>query len=1480
MRFVALQSPVSRLEIAEVRVLDEQGANIALTATASTGAARAPDATSGCSNGAASYAIDGNTCTYASSLYGDLLVDIGSQRVVTNVVVIGRNAGYWGDNFSFRNNGASVSFLDASRAVLGSALLNSPCTYNPYIDSPGHYAGATCTTTTFSLLSMPLDTSPSSTVMSSPSGMSSPAVFVSASASVAASATASATASARPAVGRLWSQNGGNARNTRLSPNLGPQSASVRWSVSTNGVLPGVPTLGPSGTLYLSVASSSDDFYAIDSATGALQWNTSGLGLVWASIAVGPDESLYFGTGNGRILAWNGTARAQRWAFSTGTGKPLWSSPVLGQDGSVYVGSEDNHLYALNANGTLRWRLDTRDYVYPPSLSEDGSLVYVQSRNGSVYACYTTSGATRWVFATGGGVEGSPAVGDDGTVYFGSRDHSVYAVNGTTGAQRWRFVTRAAIVSSPALGPGGTVFVASSDSMLYARNGRSGAPVWSVSTGTEVFASPAVDAAGTLFVATQGGAVMALNGTTGAQLWVASVGGAVKAGLSIGPDGTLFVASYDQRLYAFNSPLAATPTISPTSTMSPSATPSQTRSTTPFPAASPSSSGTGSSNVTGTGSQTGTTSPSCTLTSTPSVTEARSDSCTAQIVMPVYSLPADAGVGLSGYVVSGPEAYVGDRCGNAGGALYASGNLRVTSPAGAGARLPSGNAPRTLAAWVQCAPGANPAGEYKEFLGMGTPPRANTRFSLGVFGSGLTHVAEGNDWLANMPVCTNYWTHVAATFDGASLTLYVNGTSLGSVTRTFATVATGTVCHAWNGANSHNGGEAWTGAMDDVAIYDVSLSSAQVRGLAGASCSTQTAALGVYVDARHAGRATLAAGWFHTCVVTTGGMVACWGDNRSGQTAVPAAIAAGGQVAVSAGAFHTCALSAGGGVVCWGDNGSGQTAVPAVIVAGGQLAVTAGGGHTCALSTAGGVACWGRNQVGQLGVPSAVAAGGQVSVTAGDQHTCALSAGGGVACWGWNLDGQVSVPTAVASGGRVAVTAGAWHNCALSTAGGVACWGAWDGGRTAVPAAVAASGQLVVAAGAYHSCALSAGDWMACWGSNSDGQTAVPSTVAGGQVAVAAGYAHTCAQSAGGGVACWGSNSSGQSNVPSAIVAGAVALPCRLTALAIPVSPNGPGSSFIAGMAVGSCVFAAVAALVLFAIRGKARRVTLVKTSDPNSATDATNAAAVIIAGGPAEQPAVNPMFRKSIRSSTAVLATRAPSAKLEVAVAVVPDTPGYSSEVAAVEPIEVAAVEPVDVAIDDIGAIVVDSVVPVSTEAAISQVDTSATGFATSASAATTSATCSAHSDETQIKECTEEPSGAKAATESMLADVHAPTIASCSSSSSPASPSSHPSNPASIARRKERAMAVQELIDKKVRERNDMQPTAVLSDNAPSIQLLGGRNMPCPVDFNEAIAAGFTKELWWRATHDEKTGKRVYWSKSVGKPQGRRCDCFKCDA
>ena len=72
----------------------------------------------------------------------------------------------------------------------------------------------------------------------------------------------------------------------------------------------------------------------------------------------------------------------------------------------------------------------------------------------------------------------------------------------------------------------------------------------------------------------------------------------------------------------------------------------------------------------------------------------------------------------------------------------------------------------------------------------------------------------------------------------------------------------------------------------------------------------------------------MATGERHSCALSFGGAVTCWGMNNYGQTAVPASVAAGGQIAVAAGFLHTCALSAGGTVTCWGNNGSGQRTVP------------------------------------------------------------------------------------------------------------------------------------------------------------------------------------------------------------------------------------------------------------------------------------------------------------------------------------------------------------------------------------------------------------------------------------------------------------------------------------------------------------------------------------------------------------------------
>ena len=266
----------------------------------------------------------------------------------------------------------------------------------------------------------------------------------------------------------------------------------------------------------------------------------------------------------------------------------------------------------------------------------------------------------------------------------------------------------------------------------------------------------------------------------------------------------------------------------------------------------------------------------------------------------------------------------------------------------------------------------------------------------------------------------------------------------------------------------------------------------------------------------------IAAGYSHTCALSTSGEAVCWGWDNFGQSTPPAnglsyqAIAAGGE--------HTCAISTSGEAVCWGSDGHGQSTPPANGLS--YQAIAAGREHTCALSTSGEAVCWGNDGHGQSSPPANGLS--YQAIAAGGFHTCALSTTGDAVCWGRDSNGQSSPPANGLS--YQAIAAGEDHTCALSTSGEAVCWGFDSYGQSSPPAN--GLSYQAIAAGGSHTCALTDSGDSVCWGSDSFGQSSPPANGLSYQ-AIAVGAYHTCAISTFGAAVCWGFDSSGQSSPPS-----------------------------------------------------------------------------------------------------------------------------------------------------------------------------------------------------------------------------------------------------------------------------------------------------------------------------------------------------------
>jgi len=203
--------------------------------------------------------------------------------------------------------------------------------------------------------------------------------------------------------------------------------------------------------------------------------------------------------------------------------------------------------------------------------------------------------------------------------------------------------------------------------------------------------------------------------------------------------------------------------------------------------------------------------------------------------------------------------------------------------------------------------------------------------------------------------------------------------------------------------------------------------------------------------------AEISAGWHHTCGVATNGQVFCWGyaeyvgdptatyDTDEGECIFGAPCAWAPIVLsgipsmtdVVTGSNHTCSLSTGGTIYCWGDNTFGQmgddggapNATPtAITLPVAMQSLAAGNLHTCALDVEGRAYCWGHNSSGQLGRadpspdPMPVDTDRRFrEIAVGGSHTCAIATDDVVYCWGANDGGQLGDGTHISTSAPVAV---------------------------------------------------------------------------------------------------------------------------------------------------------------------------------------------------------------------------------------------------------------------------------------------------------------------------------------------------------------------------------------------------------------------------------------------------------------------------
>ncbi|UGS23392.1 LamG-like jellyroll fold domain-containing protein [Flavobacterium channae] len=137
-----------------------------------------------------------------------------------------------------------------------------------------------------------------------------------------------------------------------------------------------------------------------------------------------------------------------------------------------------------------------------------------------------------------------------------------------------------------------------------------------------------------------------------------------------------------------------------------------------------------------------------------------------------------------------------------------------------GVNFPLGNTSRTIEAWIKTTQN-NGGGAIMTYGNLTT----NNRFALYQTGGKLNFVAENNDYNTNATINDGNWHHIAATHDGTSLKVYLDGVQVGtSQAKTFNTTGN-QFSIGYRGVAS----EYFNGSIDEVRVWNVARTAEQIN---------------------------------------------------------------------------------------------------------------------------------------------------------------------------------------------------------------------------------------------------------------------------------------------------------------------------------------------------------------------------------------------------------------------------------------------------------------------------------------------------------------------------------------------------------------------------------------------------------------------------------------------------------------------------